>query len=173
MVLRFGIAAHVLEWQYGNGRLVWERQCRSRACCFPATKAYVIDPHRPRDIFKLLFARIYEGNIDLALSIFLHSTRYADAARLCQSLQPSSYIHAVPEDVPAVDDDVADVDADPKLDPSVRLHSGISLAHAALDFGGAAHRIDRACKLDQCAVALSLDDAAMVLRDLGINKGFA
>src|SRR5262249_31718867 len=168
-----GIAAHVLEWQHGDGRLVWERRCRSRTCSFPATKAYVIDPHRPRDIFKLLFARIYEGNVDLALSIFLHPTRYADAARLCQSFQSSSHVHAVPEDVPAVDDDVADVDTDPKLDPSVRLHSGISLAHATLDFGGAAHCIDRACKLDQRAAAGGLEEGAGVLCALGINKGFA
>jgi hypothetical protein len=64
---------------------------------------------------------------------------------------PSSragHVHAVSKDVVAVDNDVADIDAHPKLDPTVGRNGHIPLAHSALNFGCAAHRIDRACKLD-------------------------
>ena len=54
---------------------------------------------------------------------------------------------------------------------SIRRSSETSalLGHAALDFHGAAHRIDGACKLNQGTVTRGLDDAAAMLRDLGID----
>ena len=49
-------------------------------------------------------------------------------------------------------------------------HVGIALAHLALDFGGAGHRIHHARELDQHAVAGDLDDAALMLGDLGVDQ---
>ena len=57
-----------------------------------------------------------------------------------------------------IDDDVADVNADPKFDPLVLWHRRILVGHAALDFNCTAYRIDGACELDQHAVAGCLDD---------------
>ena len=45
----------------------------------------------------------------------------------------------------------------------------VSLAHGALDFYGAAHSINRACKFDQGTIASSLDDATAMFGDLGID----
>ena len=56
---------------------------------------------------------------------------------------------------------------------SMRLPSGarsVALGHRALDFDGAAHRIDDALKLDEKPVAGGLDDAAMVLGDLRVAQ---
>ena len=47
---------------------------------------------------------------------------------------------------------------------------GVALGHAALDLDRAAHRVDDAGELDQQAVAGDLDDAAAMLRDLGVDE---
>ena len=47
---------------------------------------------------------------------------------------------------------------------------GVALGHLALHLDRAAHRVDDAGELDQQAVAGGLDDAAAMLRDLGIEQ---
>ena len=79
-------------------------------------------------------------------------------------------IHAVAEDVVALDDDVAEIDADAELDAPVLRHIGVALAHAALDLGGAGDRVHHARELHQHAVAGELDDAPLVLGDLGVDQ---
>jgi hypothetical protein len=44
------------------------------------------------------------------------------------------------------------------------------LGHRPLDFQGAAHRIDSARKLDQGTVSRGLNDAAVMLRNFGVNQ---
>jgi hypothetical protein len=46
----------------------------------------------------------------------------------------------------------------------------IAVGHRALDFAGAAHRVDHAGEFRQHAVAGGLDDAAVILADLRIYK---
>ena len=67
-------------------------------------------------------------------------------------------------------DDIAEMDADPELDPSLGWNPGVALDHAVLHFDRAAHRVDHAAKLDDEAVAGALDNASMVRRDRGINQ---
>src|SRR5262249_39646310 len=67
----------------------------------------------------------------------------------------------------------ADIDADAKLDASVRRHRDISFAHCALDFCRTTHGFDRACELDQRPVPGRLDDAAAMLVDFRINESSA
>ena len=52
----------------------------------------------------------------------------ADAARLGNSLKARGDVDSVAENIVVVDDDIADVNADPKLDPEVLRHVGVSLA---------------------------------------------
>lgn len=68
------------------------------------------------------------------------------------------------------DTDVADVDADAKVDSLIRGHTGIALAHAPLHIDRAANRIDDAWTLQQQTVARGLDDAADVLVDLEVDE---
>ena len=94
----------------------------------------------------------------------------ADAARLGQRFQPRRDIDAVAENVAALGDHVAEVDADAKPNAAVLGEIQIAVGHRALDFGGAAHRIDDAGEFRQHAVADGLDDAAVMLADLRIDQ---
>src|SRR5712671_73268 len=70
----------------------------------------------------------------------------------------------------ALDDHIAEVDADAQFDAAVRRDTGVPLGHRLLHFDRAAHRIDDAGKFHQQAVAGGLDDAPVVLGDLRIDK---
>src|SRR6266542_1409610 len=83
------------------------------------------------------------------------------------SASPSSHVDRIPEDVAAVDHDVADIDADAELDPLLVRHVGIALRHAALDVHGTTHRVHDTAELGQHAVAGVLDDPPTVLGNLG------
>ena len=96
--------------------------------------------------------------------------RDGDAAGRGDALQPRGHVHAVAENVVALDDDVADIDADAELDAAAFGHVGVALAHLALDFSGTGDRIHHARELDQHAVAGQLDDAAAMLGDLGVDE---
>ena len=87
-----------------------------------------------------------------------------------QALEPGGDVDAVAEDVVVLDDHVAEIDADPELDPAGRRHVGVALGHPALDLGGALDGLDDARELDQHAIAAGLDDPALVLGDRGIDQ---
>jgi hypothetical protein len=77
--------------------------------------------------FKLLFAQIAEGEVQLAGGVFLDARRDTDAARIGQSFETRGDIDAVAEDVAVLDDDVALVDADAQFDAAVRREPGVTL----------------------------------------------
>jgi hypothetical protein len=72
---------------------------------------------------------------------------------------------------PPIDDDVADIDADAKLDALLMWHVGVTLRHATLNIDGTTHRVHDAVELGQQPIAGVLDDPPTVLRDLGIDEG--
>ena len=85
-------------------------------------------------------------------------------------LEPRRHVDAVAIEIVAIDDDVAEIDADAELDVPVFGNPGIALRHAALDFDGTARRIEDAAELDQKAVAHHLEDAPAMLGDGGIEE---
>ena len=97
----------------------------------------------------------------------------ADTARLRNPFKTCGDIDTIAEDIVVIDDDVADVNADPKFDPLGLRHGGILLDHAALDLDGASRRIDGAGKLDQHAVTGRLDDPPTMRSDGGIDEGLS
>ena len=96
--------------------------------------------------------------------------RDAEAAGLAQRLKPRRDVHAVAKDIVAVDDDVADIDANAEDDTLVLRHRPVARDHAALDADSAADGIDDAGELHQHAVTCGLDDAAVVPGDVGIDQ---
>src|SRR5262249_36613072 len=80
------------------------------------------------------------------------------------------YVDAVAVDVVALDDDVAEVDADAETDQPVVRHALVAHGHLALDVGRALHGIDDAAEFDQRAVAHQLDHAPAMLCDRGIDE---
>ena len=129
-----------------------------------------MNAHRTRDIFDLLFAHVFEREIELVADLVAHHPADANTPRRGERLKARRDIDTVPVDVVAVDDDVADIDADAKLDAPIDWNCGIALVHATLDLDRAAHCVDDAGEFDQCAVTGGLDDAAAMLGDLGIDQ---
>jgi hypothetical protein len=135
------------------------------------TQADTVDPHGTDDILKLLLTYVLESDVQLALSVLLHPARHTNARRFRQTLQACSYVDAISEDVPTVDDDVALVYSHPELDPLVRRDLGIALGHSALNLDSTVQRIHHARELDQHSVPGGLDDPPAMLGDLGIDQG--
>ena len=72
--------------------------------------------------------------------------------------------------VVALDDDVAQIDADPEYDPLVFRDRGVALGHPTLHGDRTGDGLNDARELDQDAVAGRLDDAALVVGDLRIDE---
>jgi hypothetical protein len=68
-----------------------------------------------------------------------------------------------------VDDDVADMDADAKLNPPFVWHVGVSLGHTPLHIDSTTHRIHYAAELSQQPVTGVLDYSPTMLGDLRID----
>ena len=93
-----------------------------------------------------------------------------NVARPCDCLQSRRDVHGVAEYVAALHDDIAEIDADPELDPLLMRNVGIALCHAALQLERAADGIDRIAELGQQSVSGILDDAAAILGDFRIDQ---
>src|SRR5208283_4784077 len=91
-------------------------------------------------------------------------------AGIGQGLDPRGDVDAVTIDVVALDDHVAEIDADAQLDAVVCRDIRVPVGHRLLHRDRAAHRIDDAGKFHQQAVAGGLDDAAMMLGDFRIDE---
>ena len=86
------------------------------------------------------------------------------AARLAKALQPRCDIDPVAENVVAVDQDVAEIDAD-AVDDALRLRRvSVALDHQFLDRNRAFDGGDDGGKLQQQPVAGRLDDAPAAVR---------
>ena len=132
-----------------------------------------MNTNRPRDVLDGLLAQIVKAKAELVLHLVVNDTRHHDAAGLGQGLKPRRYIHAVDVNVVAIDNDVANVEADAELDSLFRGNVCIAIGHSALDVHCAAHGIHNAYKFDQHPVASRLHDASAMLDNPWINKFFA
>src|SRR5271166_3451711 len=125
---------------------------------------------RSGDVLELLFAQIAEGEIKLAGGVFLDARRDTDSARLGERFQPRRDIDAFAENVAALGNHVAEINADAKLDAPLVRHLGLAVDHVSLDLGGAAHRVDGTLEFHQHPVAGGLDGAPLVLPDFGFDE---
>src|SRR5262249_26577569 len=85
-------------------------------------------------------------------------------------LQARRNIYPFAKDVSTVDDDVADIDTNSKLDPLRLRHARITLGHAALDLHCTAQCVDDTSELCQDAIAGAFDDPSSVFTDFGIDE---
>src|SRR6266446_10902903 len=107
----------------------------------------VISRDRLSDIFYLLRAKIGEGQGQLCADLIPHHTGDANPARLRESLQSGRDIHGVAEEIVALNDDVADVDADPKPHLLADRSISILLRYSVLYRDSALHGINGAGKV--------------------------
>jgi hypothetical protein len=127
------------------------------------------DTMRSRDVFELLLAVVLEGKLKPTSQVLVNPTRNTDSARLAQDLKPGRHIDTVTEDVFVLNDDVALVHPDPELDPLVHRQFSIALGHSSLDSHRAAHSLHSAWVLDENPISGRLDDAPVILGDVGID----
>jgi hypothetical protein len=100
------LAAQIVERQDRDGRLVGQAQrCVSRVARRHLGPAP--DPHRAR-------TGVFKYNIRFADKLVVDGARDTDPTRFGQGFEPRGHVHSVPEQVLAVDYDVAEVDADPE-----------------------------------------------------------
>ncbi len=116
-----------------------------------------------------MLAEEFEPQVALFLDLVENRTRKADAAGLGKRLEPRRDVHAVAEKVVALDDHVAEVDADAKAHAPLFGQVSIADPELALGFDGAAHRLDRARELGDDAVAGAGEDPAPMVRDQPVD----
>src|SRR5207244_3557887 len=83
----------------------------------------------PGDVLDLLLAEIGKSQWQLVADLIARDLRDAEATRFADRLEPRRDVHAVAENIIAVDNDVANIDADAQDEAFVFLYSGDSLVH--------------------------------------------
>ena len=71
--------------------------------------------HWARDILQLMLAKIGEIHVLSIAELIANGAADADSARLGEGLNATCDVHAIAEHIPVLDHDIADIDADPKL----------------------------------------------------------
>jgi hypothetical protein len=82
---------------------------------------------------------------------------------------PSNLADAIAIDIIAINNDVADVDANAEQDALVLRNIRISFDHAALDIDGATHRFNNTWKLDQSSITGQLHHPSVILSNVRID----
>ena len=127
-----------------------------RAGC--AVELHPIDRDRLADVLDLLRAHRLETERQLLLDLARHLAGNANSARIGELLKPRGDVDALAVPVRALDDHLAQIDADAHVDPVVLGEAGVPLRHSALDVDGAFDRVDDARKFGQKPVAHQLED---------------
>ena len=107
------------------------------------------------------------------MHLLAHSRRHADSAWFGQRFQSRRNVDTVARDIVAVDNDVAQVDADAELDPLVRRLRLIVRLHRPLHINRAAERRIRAAEFKQHPIAGSFDHPTALFGNLRIHDAFA
>jgi hypothetical protein len=100
-----------------------------------------------------LLAEILELQLQLLARGNANRLRYADPAGRREGLEPGRDVDAVPVDVAAILDHVAEVDSDPKLDLAIGRNPLIAQAELALHVDGTRHRVAGRFELREDGVA--------------------
>src|SRR5215475_7302529 len=133
-------------------------------------RAHCIGAHRPSDVLELPLPQVLERQIEPPGGIFLNAGRHAEPTRFSQSFEPRRDVHAIAKNIAIFDDNIADVDANSKLNALVLRHSSISFSHAGLDLAGAAQRIHDTTEFDEQPIARRLHEPAVVRGDRRIDQ---
>jgi len=140
------VVAEIGERQHDDrqprGSDVGRHACRRHTS--DAFRAHRIDPDRPGDVLDALLAHVFEGVGEPVADVVADRARDADAAGGGQPLQPCGDVDAVAINVAAVNDHVAEIDADAEAQSVYLGEIQIAAGHRALDLARTAHRIDDA-----------------------------
>ena len=135
-----------------------------------AIAAEAIDANRSIDVLKVLKSGIHIFSFNTFLDLSERIFGKAYAARLSYGFDPRSNIHPIAEDIIGLNDHIADIKSDPKLDFLVRRKCSIPCLHACLKFNRTARRIDNTCKFCQQTIAGSFYNSPLVVRDARFDQ---
>src|SRR5262249_10297997 len=106
-VLLLWIAAHVLERQYGDRRLVRKLRNRTKppGQCAMRARGYGISANGLGDVLEVLLAAILQATVQLAVDLAVTLLGHQDAARIGDPFQPDSDIDPVAIELAVLADD--------------------------------------------------------------------
>jgi hypothetical protein len=112
-----------------------------------------------RDVLEVAKPHFLAGERKFFEQVIACLARNANSARFGYTLKPCGDVHAIAVNIVTVDDDVAEVYANPKFDPLIDTYPTVPLAHAALHFNGASYRIYHG--IPPCSEAMNLQLARL------------
>ena len=124
-----------------------------------------VNLHRLLYILELLVAGIFERYVNFATHLPESIVRYANAARLGDAFESRRNVDAIAENITFLDDDIADVNADPDFNTALGRYVLVSLRHSPLRLDGTTRGINGAAEFNQESVAGAFDDATVVFGD--------
>src|SRR6516162_3795451 len=133
----------------------------TRLCC--------VDTHGAVDVLQPLLTKIGELDCDLTSNLIVRGRRETDATRLSDALKSCGDVDTVSENVIALDQDVTEVDPDPKQHTPILRDPLVAFSHRRLHSDCAFGRIDHRGKLKQHAVPRGLHEASTVFCHEVIN----
>ena len=122
------------------------------------------------DVLQGLFAAVGEGGVKPIADVLVDTGGDGDAARFGDLLQAGGDIDAVAQDVFALDDNIAQIDADAKGHALVFIDVLVASGHARLNFQHAAGGVDHGRKFQLQPIAHCFDDPATVVSNLRVDK---
>ena len=117
----------------------------------------------------MLLAGEIDGDVELALQIVEGGAGDQHPTRVGNLLEPGGDIHAVPEHLVLLDEDIADIDADPEPELALVRHFGVESLDTPLDGDRRLGCSHRARELRQEAVSRRVDDPSMMIGDDGTH----
>ena len=122
-----------------------------------------VGPHRARDVLDVLLASEFQGMLELAMQMIVGRAGDENPARVAQLLQAGGDVHAIAEKIAVLDDDVAQVDADPEHDATVRRNLRLMRGDLLLHRNGKGCSVHDRTELGNRAITHQFDDAAVML----------
>jgi hypothetical protein len=166
-----GIAGQVLEWQHCNRRLVGKRQRRNNAWAL-GPRGFAFDPVGPDrlgDVLHLWVDQFDEADGQFGSDLVVDGSRDTNATWLGQAFEARGDVDAVPQQIVAPNDHVADVHTDAKVHllgiRFGRVLAGQRLLHRDRAFDG----VNRAGKVGHNTVPGSIKDATTMISDQPIH----
>ena len=127
--------------------------------------------HGPSNVLDLLFAHIFEGIGEFVANLIPHHPRDANPTRLRKGLQPGRYVHGVAEQIVALNDDIADVDAYSKPHLLTGRSTRILLCNGFLYCDRTLHGVHSAGEIGENAVPSRAKDPTPMRGDQPVDNG--
>ena len=151
-------------WRRGFGR---RRVMRARKTV--SLDADGIDMHRPGDVLERLLPEVDELRLDPPAHVLIRGARNGHVARFRDALEAGGDVDAVAKDIVALDQYVAEMDADP-VEDALRLGDAfIAGRHLPLHRERALDRLDDGRKVDEHPVAHGLEQPPAMRGDDRLN----